>query len=262
MTRQERSLRAEAVVLYHWDYGEADRMGGLYTRQMGKITALGKGLRKTRSRKAGHLEPFTCVNLMLARGQNLYIITQAETINAYLPLRENLDAFGCASYVLELVERFTFEGEENQALYRLLISTLQRLMDAGDVQLVLRYFEIRLLDLTGYRPKLFLCAACQEQIQAQDQYFSAEMGGVLCPNCGAGRSGVRPVSVTALKYLRHLQRSNFVEADKARPAPEIHREMENLMQYYLTYLLERRLNTPYFMRRVRANLNSVEDENE
>jgi DNA repair protein RecO (recombination protein O) len=254
MPARERSFRVEAVVLSHWDYGEADRMIGLFTREMGKITVLAKGARKARSRKAGHLEPFTRVSLQLAHGQNLHLITQAETVEAYLPLREDLLALGQAAYVVELIQRLASEGEENQALYRLLTATLKRLTEAHDPRLVLRFYEIRLLDLSGFRPKLFLCANCQKQIQAEDQFFSAEMGGVLCPECGSGRSGVRPISMTALKYLRHLQRSNFSDACKASPSPVVYDEMENIMQYYLTYILERRLNTPIFLRRVKAGL--------
>ncbi len=254
MPTRERSIRVEAVVLSHWDYGEADRMIGLFTRELGKITVLAKGARKARSRKAGHLEPFTRVSLQLARGQNLHLITQAETIDAYLPLREDLLALSQAAYTLELIQRLASEGEENQALYRLLTATLKRLTEPYDARLVLRFFDIRLLDLTGFRPKLFLCANCQRQVQAEDQYFSEEMGGVLCPECGRGRSGARPISMNALKYLRHLQRSNFNDACKASPTQAVYDEMENVMQSYLTYILERRLNTPIFLRRVKADL--------
>jgi len=260
MPARERSFRVEAVVLSHWDYGEADRMIGLFTREMGKITVLAKGARKARSRKAGHLEPFTRVSLQLAHGQNLNLITQAETIEAYLPLREDLLALGQAAYVVELIQRMAYDGEENQALFRLLTATLKRLAETHDPRLVLRFYEIRLLDLSGFRPKLFLCANCQRQIQAEDQYFSAEMGGALCPDCGSGLSGVRPISMTALKYLRHLQRSNYTDACKAYPSQAVFDEMENVMQYYLTYILERRLNTPIFLRRIKAGSKADTDD--
>ena len=85
-----RSFRLEAVVLRHNDWGEADRLLGLFTLEMGKLRALAKGVRKLRSRKAGHLEPFTRVNLLLARGRDLPLITQVETLDPYLPLHEGL----------------------------------------------------------------------------------------------------------------------------------------------------------------------------
>lgn len=254
MSNRERTLRAEAVVLRHQDWGEADRLLTLFTREQGKIRAVGRGVRKPRSRKAGHLEPFTRVQLLLARTHDLPLITQAETMEAYLGLRGDLISLGNASYVIELLDRFTYEQEENRALYRLLVETLERLVKEPDPALALRYYEMRLLDHLGYRPQLFTCAACGEEILPQDQYFSAELGGAVCPKCGAGRSGARPVSLNALRYLRHCQRSTYAEAQRAKPSSAEMREMETLMQHYLTYLLERNLNSPAFLRRVRAEL--------
>jgi DNA repair protein RecO (recombination protein O) len=251
MPSRERSLRVEAIVLRHNDWGEADRLLGIYTREMGKLRAIAKGVRKPRSRKAGHLEPFTRVSLLLAKGRDLWIITQAETVNAHLNLRQDLERVGYASYVVELLDRFTYEEGENPALYRLLSDTLARLDSQSEPEIAIHYYEIRLLDLLGFRPQLFTCAACREEILARDQYFSAALGGVLCPSCGVAAAGATPVSMAALKYLRHFQRSSYTEAARAHPVFPVEREIERLMQYYLTYLLERSLNTPAFLHRVR-----------
>ena len=251
MPSRERSQRVEAVVLRHSDWGEADRMLWLFTRQLGKVRAVAKGVRKPRSRKAGHLEPFTRVGLLLAHGRDMFIVTQAEAADAYLKLREDLVRLGYASYVIELLDRFTYEEGENRSLYRLLTETLNRLNKEAEPAFAVRYYEVRLLDLVGFRPQLFHCIGCGEEIQPEDQYFSAEKGGVLCPKCGTGVAGVRPVSMPALKILRHFQRSSYTEAQRARLSMTVDRELENLMGHYLTYLLERGLNSPSFLRRVR-----------
>lgn len=251
MPSRERSIRSEAIVLRHSDWGEADRLLWLYTREMGKVRAIAKGVRKPRSRKAGHLEPFTRVSLLLARGRDMWIVTQAETVDAFLPLREDLVRVGYASYVIELLDRFTYEEGENWNLYRLLVDTLVHLSQESDLSLATRYYDVRLLDLVGFRPQLFTCVVCGNDIQPQDQYFSAADGGIICPDCGLNRPGVRPISMEALRYLRHFQRSSYAEACRAHPPESIYREMENLTQHYLTYLLERGLNTPAFLRRVR-----------
>ena len=107
------------------------------------------------------------------------------------------------------------------------------------------------MDLLGFRPQLFKCAQCGAEILPQDQYFSAEQGGVLCPECGRGVPGARAVSTSALKYLRHMQRSGYADAARAKIPQEVNREMEILIQHYLTYLLERSLNTPAFLRRIK-----------
>jgi len=248
-----RSFRAEAIVLRHSDWGEADRLLTLYTRQRGKTRALSKGARKVTSRKAGHIEPFTHVTLQLAKGRDLFIVTQAETIDAYLPLREDLVLTGYASYIMELLDRFTYEDDTgNPALFRLLTEGLSRLASGSDPWLVIRYYEMRLLEFLGFRPQLFECANCGRAILPEDQFFSFSAGGAICPRCAQGLRDLTPISIEALKYLRHFQRSSYRDASKARPDPEVQKETETLMQGYFTYLLERELNTPGFIKRVKS----------
>lgn len=253
MAAKPRSFRVEGIVLSHRDWGEADRYLTIFTREMGKVQAIGKGVRKPRSRKAGHLEPFTCSNILLARGRSLFVLTQAEAVDTFNGLRDDLVLLAYASYIVELLDRFTFDEEENRGLYRLIKNTLRRLNRGDMPEVAVHYYEIRLLDHVGFRPKLFTCVACEEQIQAQNQYFSASRGGVLCPSCGLDAPEARPVSMQALKFLRHFQRSSYQEAAKANLSPQINTEIEALLNYYLTYLLERGLNSPSFIRRVRQH---------
>jgi DNA repair protein RecO (recombination protein O) len=253
MPRLEHSLKVEAVVLRHADWGEADRMLTIYSREHGKLRVLAKGVRRLRSRKAGHLEPFTRVALMLARGRDLLLVTQADTVDAYLPLHEDLVRTGYAAYVIELLDRFTYEEGANRSLYQLLTETLQRLCNETDGFLTARYYEVRLLDELGFRPQLMQCARCGQEIKPQDQFFSAELGGVLCPNCGVNAPATRPVSMDALRFLRHFQRSNYMDARRAVLTPQVRAELEALMNFYLTYLLERGLNSPAFLREMRNN---------
>jgi DNA repair protein RecO (recombination protein O) len=251
MPTQERTLRSEAIVLKHKNWGEADRMLWLYTRNLGKVQAIAKGVRKIRSRKAGHLEPFTCCNLMLARGRSFLIITQAETLEAYLELRADLLRVGYAAYVVELLDRFTYEEDDNQRLYQLLKRTLSRINSEPELYLAARYFEIHLLDLLGYRPQLTKCVNCEADIQPEDQFFSFSMGGVVCPRCSSRVPDAKPIHMNTLKYLRHFQRSSYQEAKRARLTPELNLSLEQFMQRYLSYLLERNLNSPSFIQRVK-----------
>lgn len=252
--RRIRTFQVEAIVLRHSDWGEADRLLWLFTLEMGKLRAVGKGIRKSHSRKAGHLEPFTHSRLQLARGRDFPIVTQADTIDAYIPLHEDLVKMTYAAYVVELLDRFTYEEGENQNLFYLLRDTLNRLCGEFPVEVVTHYFEMRLLDYTGFRPQLFYCALCGEKIVAEDQFYSASAGGVLCPKCGRKQEERRPISMRVLKYLRHFQRSNFRESLRARLTVVDNRQIETIQQYYLTYILERSLNTPPFIRRLRSDI--------
>lgn len=247
------SFRVEAVILRHNDYGEADRMLTLYTAQIGKTRALVKGARKITSRKAGHIEPFTHVKLQLAKGRDLPLVTQADTIDTYLPLRENLLLTSQASYVVELLDRFTYEdGSENTSIFRLLTDTLSRLASGADPWMVTRYYEMRLLDYLGFRPQLFECANCRKPVLPEDQFFSYSAGGVICRNCAPRLTHLKPISVDTLKYLRHFQRSTYEQAARALPTEKARAEAEDLMQGYFTFLLERELNTPGFLKKIRS----------
>ncbi len=248
-----RSFRAQSIVLRHSDWGEADRLLVLYTREQGKVRALAKGARKVTSRKAGHLQPFTYVTLQLAKGRDLLIITQAETMNAFLPLHDNLVKTGYAAYIIELLDRFTYEEEGgNPTLFNLVVETLDRIEKEEDAWLPIRYYEMRLLDHAGFRPQLFECANCGREILPEDQFFSFSAGGAICPRCGQGLPNLTRISLETLKYMRHFQRSGYRDASRARPSLEVQKEAEALMQGYFTYLLERELNTPGFIRKVRS----------
>lgn len=262
MSARMRSHRVDAVILRHSDLGEADRLLWLFTHQLGKVRAIAKGVRKPRSRKSGHLEPFTRAALLLARGRDLYIVTQAEAMDLHMNLREDLLRMSYASYTVELLDRFTYEEGENHSLYRLLTDTLSRLETEPDPAFSVRYYEVRLLDLVGFRPQLFNCSRCGEEIKPEDQYFSSAQGGVLCPKCGKGLPGARPISLPALKLLRHFQRSSYKVAKRARLTTTVDRELENLMGHYLTYQLERGLNSPTFLRRIRSESTKRASEEE
>lgn len=248
-----RSFRVSAVVLRHIDWGESDRLLTVYTRERGMMRAVAKGVRKMTSRKAGHLQPFTQVTVQLAKGRDLFIVTQVETVNAFLSLHDDLVKLSLAAYVAELLLRFSSEDQVgNPAVFRLLLDSLSRIEKEGDPWLAIRYYEMRLLDAAGFRPQLFACVNCGCEIEAQDQYFSFPGGGALCPRCGHGLPNLARVSVDALKYLRHFQRSSYGGAARARPRPEIQKEVEAVLQGYFTHLLERELNTPGFIKKIKA----------
>ena len=253
--KEIRSYRTQAIVLGHFEYGEADRILTLFTYQRGKITAIAKGVRKIRSHKAGHLEPFTNVNLFLAKGRNLDIITQAETVNPHMGLREDLQRVAFASYVVEVLDRFTYEEGQNVAMFRLLEETLTRLDTQPNLETVVHFYETRLLELLGFRPQLFECIDCGEAILPQDQFFTPLDGGAVCPKCARARSEVLPVEKDVLRYFRHLQRSRWARVEDLIIPPSLERKLAQLIEGYLTYLLERKLNSPEFLREIRDQQN-------
>lgn len=251
MSGKPRVYKTEALILRRADLGEADRLLTLFTPSYGKIRAIAKGARRPQSRKAGHLEPFTQVQLMLAKGRELDIITQAEAVSAFPALRADLHLLGQAAYVAELLDRFSVEDTENHDLYRLALNTLDRLSAGPNPATSVLYFNMRFLDLVGYRPELFRCVRCGEDIRPVDQFFSYQDGGIVCPTCGTNLRDTTTISLPALKTLRHFQRNTYAAVSSLNLSEAVLRELDQIMEGYLTYLLERRLNVPAFLREVR-----------
>ena len=252
MTSQPRSIRVDALVLHHKDFGEADRLLTLFTRQNGKLRALAKGARKIQSRKAGHVEPLNQVNLILGHGRSFWIVSQAETIHDFPIIRADLTRTANALYVLELLDRFSFEDEQNLPLFEMAGATLARLEHGEEIFLLMRHFEMRLLDLSGYRPELTQCLHCRKIIEPQDQYLSIPLGGVLCPHCGSLEATARPISMGVLKALRVLQRSSYADLAKGGFPPHVRGDTEVLMNQFLTHAAEQRLNAPRLIREVES----------
>ncbi len=251
--RQERLYRTEAIVLRERDYAEADRILTLLTPN-GKLTAIARGIRRAISRKAGQLILFARAQLLLARGRELDTITQAESLETYEGLRQDLVRFGYACYVGELVERLAQEEEENRPLYDLVNETLRHIAEGRDPRLWTRYFELRLLSLGGYRPELFTCVGCGRALAPETNFFSLEQGGLLCPTCGAANPRAKAVSVNAQKVLRYLQTHDEAEVAVLSLTPATHAEVEGLLQAYLEYTLERELRSATFLERLRREL--------
>jgi DNA repair protein RecO (recombination protein O) len=244
---RDRIYRTEAIVLGHSDFGEADRLLTVFTPYLGKLRLLAKGVRKPTSRKAGHLESFTRTQLLVARGRNLDIVTQAQMIEPYLGLRQDLKRISYAYYAGELVDCFSEEHGENPALYGLLCEALGWICESSDLALAMRFFELRTLGLVGYRPQLFRCVHCNAALEPVENYFSEEAGGTICPRCGEGRRGARPIPLGALKVLRYMQTHDYSECSGLQLQQATYATLDDILQSYLVYILERRLKSVEFL---------------
>lgn len=199
------------------------------------------------SRLAGHLEPFTQVDLYLSKGRTWDVITQAQTMQNFQGLRADLILTAWASCMLELADRFSANDGPNPPLYRLLVNSLQRLEGPYPAETVVRYFEVHMLDQIGFRPEFQRCVACGAEVQAEDQYFSPLLGGVLCPDSLSADPAAWKISVEALRYLRFFQRSAWSEVSTRELPGAVSVELKAYFEAYWAYLLEYRLRSPGFL---------------
>ncbi len=252
--RRQRLYRVSAIVLKRREQGEADRLLTVMTRDRGKLTLLAKGVRKPASRKAGHIEPFTYVELLVAKGKSLDLVTQAETLEAHRALREDLWRSSWAYYVVELADAFTQDEDPNALFFDLVLETLGRLNAGVDPALAVRYYELHLLSLVGYQPQLFRCVQCDAPLQPEVNFLSLERGGALCPSHGSHHPETIALPVPVLKVLRFMQTRPWEQVAQLQLSPAVSRQVESILARYIVYHLERTLRSPAFLEKLRAML--------
>ncbi len=252
-----RFYRTEAIVLKQTPIGDADRVLILLTPDMGKLRAVARGARKSKSKLGGHVEVLNHVRLSLAQGRNLDVVTQADTIHSFRQIKETLEALSKAIYMADLVNNFTAQESPNYAIYRLLWKSLHWLEERDIPPLTLRYFEMKLLFHSGYQPQLHQCVHCRSELMPSDHLFSSALGGIICPDCRVLSSqATTPVTLNTLKVIRHLQRREYPEVAQVKVSLSLAGELERIMRNYINYLLEREVKSVSFMSLVASGTSS------
>jgi len=228
--------RDEGIVLRTHKLGEADRIVSVLTRQHGKVRAVAKGVRKTKSRFGARLEPTMHLQLLFYEGRgDLQIVTQAETIDHFRAVRDDLDRLTRAVSMLEAADQLSLEGESNPALYQMLLGALRALAGHSG-PLVVPGFFLKVLALEGFRPVVDVCVECgaAEPLVA----FDAESGGT---RCSVHRIGTA-VSPGALRLLQDILGGRLGAALNEPPSAATH-ELDQLATRALEHHLERRLRS-------------------
>ena len=227
--------RDNAVVLGSYKFGEADRVVVLLTEQHGKIRAVAKGVRKTKSSIGARLEPMSHVDISLRSGRELDTVDQVKLIYAHQRLRDDFDRLRQGLSMVEAMNKITPDREPVQHLYELLSRALHAL-DERPAPLMLSAFFWRLLSIEGYTPQLDVCVACGEEGELVS--FDVVEGGAHCGSC---RTGV-PISAPALSIVRLILGGKMNEA-LAMPESMAVNEVNHLAMEAMEAHLERRLRS-------------------
>jgi DNA repair protein RecO (recombination protein O) len=210
------SVKTEAIVLRSIRYGEADRILHLYTPRRGRVSAIAKGVRKSKSRFGGRLEPFFRIELILHEGRSdLLTVTSASTVAPYARLREAAAPLDVAARCCDAVSRLFATDDPHPGVYHLLANELA-LLDADPAHATTANglaFRLKLLLAAGFAPQLSACATCGEQDELSG--FSGAAGGVVCPSCEAGSFRL---SAAAHEFLVTALGNPLAEAPQAEPA--------------------------------------------
>ena len=233
--------RDEGVVLKTIKLGEADRIVTIFTRENGKVRAVAKGIRKTKSRFGGRLEPFTRAELLIYRGRkDLDTITSVDIIDSFDAARRDYELLNAASAMAELVEKITPDREGAFSTYALLIGGLRALTTTRTAT-VLPSFLIKLLSVSGYHPELRRCAGCAAEGGLGG--FSASFGGAVCESCWHEDPGAVGIAAANIEMM-----SRLLSSDLGLPlAPEAAEAITVALRRYAEYHLDRPLRSLHML---------------
>lgn len=201
--------RNKGIVLRSIRFGEADRILDLYTQDMGLVSAIAKGIRRTRSKFGARLEPLSCVEFMAYGGRTLDTLTQAETLRSFHKIREDLPRFEAAARMVGYVKSLSGGDEADRRVFNLLYHALDALEGRGaGFEALEAAFGMKLAILAGYAPQLDGCVGCGAEPEGSEEIprFAPDLGGILCAGCGNESRDAFPIPPGALRQLRSLVR--------------------------------------------------------
>lgn len=258
-----------AVVLRHQPVGEADRVLTLFTLEYGKLRVSARGVRKTTSRLAGRVQPYTEGRFLLARGRTLDVVAQAEVVRSFAGLQQDLLRSAYAAYVAELVDRFLPERDRHPEIFEALVDAFGVIESASEdeAEVYALWFSLHLADSLGYRPELERCVVCGRPLpsgapagdpdtvraerSAAGWTFSPAAGGALCPACTPDEPAVMRVAPGVLATGAYLLRSTAERARRLRVPERQRKALAGLVQAHLEYHLDGRLRAPAVIARLR-----------
>jgi DNA repair protein RecO (recombination protein O) len=246
--------RTEAIVIRLLDYGESDLIVTFCTAEFGKLRGIAKGARRSRKRFANALEPFSRLQILFSRKkpESLALIESCDVLCHFPAIRADLRKSLTASYLIDLTDQFTLEDKKNEALFGLLNAFLQLLEGGSATEGLLRFFEIRLLKLSGYDPVLDRCLVCKRPVGNQNAYrFNSGDGGLLCNACRPDSPDAIPVSLGTIRTLVMGRESEIDRLGRLFLSEQSAEESRRLLAHFIRHLLGRELKSVHVLNEIR-----------
>jgi DNA repair protein RecO (recombination protein O) len=242
--------KTEGIVLKSMEYEEADKIVTIYTKDYGKITAIAKGVRKTKSKFGSSLEILTYSIFLIYKGRNIDIVSQTEILESFFSTSKEVIKFAFAANCVEIVNKLTEEREINIGLFNLLKEVLHYLRETNDPKLLTLSFKWQTMSILGYRPSLNHCCRCNKSTEDQKKmYFNIREGGLVCNNCIAeDKEECIKVYLYFVKLVRKILITPLSTISNAT-IPDIKmKELEKITDLYIAYHSEKSFKTDRFLK--------------
>lgn len=215
------------------DLKENDKLIWLFTEKLGKVSAVARGAKKSKSKLLPLSLPFCFGEFVLFRGNSMYSLNEGEITDSFQSLLNDLNSLTYASYLCELIDIALVEEESNRELFKDFISTFYLLQNnAVDFELLIRAFEIKVLIQSGYFFDLDKCVFCGKKITSSN-YFNIQYLGGICSECEKIQ-GIN-ISYACFNALKYLTRTPITNIHKLNLSKEIKGELYNLLTEAIYY---------------------------
>ena len=252
---KERKVRG--LIIKEAPMGDKDKRLVMLTREMGKISVIAKGALSAKSKWAATSQVFCYGDYVLSKGQTFYYIKEAQLIESFFSLRQNLDRLAYATFMLEVAETLTLDGTENQDLMRLLLRGLLAMGKAeeGGESLVADTFVWRVLAENGFYPDLDYCRSCERDMNSlalsadparQEIVFDFALGGLICGLCHGSGKGTR-LSSGSLRALRYILEVPQEKVYAFTAQEDVRRQLDEVCVGYLLHQTEKQYNSLDFI---------------
>jgi DNA repair protein RecO (recombination protein O) len=240
--------KSDAIVLKTRSFRETSLIVNFFTKDFGKISGLIKGIRNEPQRYGGLPLVFSATQIVFYEkpGSGLTLVTQCDLENAFSVIRKDLQKSHYAHYFIELLDAVTFDYDKNEALYQLLANTLSALCQDRRPEQIARIFEVRLLNLSGFKPRLDACVNCQSEILSQGR-FSAALGGILCRQCSFRDEHAQEALKGTLASIAYLERTDWPKALQLKMNNKIAGELSDILEKFLNMHLDKKISSRKFL---------------
>jgi DNA repair protein RecO (recombination protein O) len=248
------TYKTTGIILSSLDYGESDRILTVFTDDFGKLKGIAKGARRSRKRFSNVLDPFSFSHIIFSKKERdtLVLIESCDIINHHPGIREDLDKTLFSSYLLELTDKFTQEGKKDIELFQLLQHFLAVLDTENHPEEFIRFFEIRLLKLSGYEPVLDRCMHCKKPVSHAEVYrFIPSKGGIRCTACHQNHFDSFPVSVGTLKTLLLGKEMDIHKINRIALSNQSAKESKVILSHFIHHLLGKDLKSLQVLNQIR-----------
>lgn len=245
-----------AINLKSYSISEADKIILMYSKEKGLIKGIAKGIKKTNSKLGGRMDLLVANKMMLNKGRNIDTICQAEALNTFFNLRNDINKLFYAMYCCEIVTNFGTENDPNsEEIYSLFYTFLDSISSAEtkeQVMLSVLRFQLKIMNITGYLPELSTCVKCLKSAN-EEFYFSIEHGGIICPHCSENIVKKIKVHNKIREFLNTLLREDFNTHTRYDDlaTEKVCDICINLLKNYIEYYSPKRFKTTQILEGIR-----------